>query len=509
MELRLLGPMALMRDGGPVPLPASRKTRALLAYLAVSGKPERRERLCQLFWEMPDDPKGGLRWSLSKLRGLLGGAVVADRETARLDLQAVSVDWHELRAAQGGLGEASPAALELLARKRGEFLEGLELANCDSFSAWCIARREDGRAWQSAVCAELTGRDLPPDELLPHARAWTELEPAGAGAAATLMRLLDAAGRSGEAEQQRDLSIRRLTEGGAHVPNELRSGAPAADEAELLVQHVRFCSASDGTRLAYSMVGDGPPLVKAANWLNHLEFDFDSPVWRHWIAGFSAERCFLRYDERGNGLSDWQAPLSFEAFVDDLESVVDAAGLDRFDLFGISQGASVAIAYAVRHPQRVRRLIVYGGYAAGWRTRATAAEVARRQAMLDLTREGWGLDNPAFRQLFTSLFLPHSTPEQQSWFNELQRMTTSPENAEMLQRVLSRIDVRALLGKVTTPTLVSHSTMDAVVPFEAGRAIAARIPGARFIAIDSPNHLLMEEEPGWARFIGAAKEFLA
>ena len=511
MELRLFGPMALVRDGRPVPLPASRKTRALLAYLAVSGKPERRERLCQLFWEMPDDPKGALRWSLSKLRGLLGEAVIADRETARLDLTKVAVDWQELKAAQAGLDQASPAELELLARKRGEFLEGLELANCDSFSAWCIARREDGRAWQAGVCAALTGRDLPPDDLLPHARAWTELEPAGAEAAATLLRLLDAAGRAGEAEQQRDLSIRRLQEGGAHIPTELRSTAPprAADEAEPLVQHVRFCSASDGTRLAYSMVGDGPPLVKAANWLNHLEFDFDSPVWRHWIAGFSDERCFLRYDERGNGLSDWDAPLSFEAFVDDLESVVDAAGLDRFDLLGISQGGSVAIAYAVRHPERVRRLIIVGGYAAGWRTRASPAEVARRQAMLDLTREGWGLDNPAFRQMFTSLFLPQSSIEQQTWFNELQRMTTSPENAEQLQRVLSRIDVRSLLGKVTAPTLVAHSTMDAVIPFEAGRGIAARIPGARFIAIDSPNHLLMEEEPGWARFLAAAKEFLA
>lgn len=134
--------------------------------------------------------------------------------------------------------------------------------------------------------------------------------------------------------------------------------------------------------------------------------------------------------------------------------------------------------------------------------------MARRQAMLDLTREGWGLDNPAFRQMFTSLFLPQSTPEEQAWFNELQRMTTSPENAEMLQRVISRIDVRALLGKVATPTLVSHSTMDSVVPFEAGRGIAARIPGARFIAIDSPNHLLLEQEPGWARFLGAAREFL-
>jgi len=513
MELRLLGPMALLDGGQAVPLPASRKTRALLAFLAVSARPERRERLCQLFWEMPDDPKGALRWSLSKLRGLLGGAVVADRETARLDLAGLGVDWHELRAAvRSGLGGIATEQLEVLARRRGTFLEGLELSNCDGFTAWCIARREDGRAWQAAVCAELTARDIQPERALPHARAWAELDPAGPEANAALVRLLDAAGRGGEADQQRSLGIRRLTEGGAHVPTELRAAAPAraaGEEAEPLAQHIRFCGASDGTRLAYSLVGEGPPLVKAANWLNHLEFDFDSPVWRHWIEGFSDGRSLLRYDERGNGLSDWGAYLSFEAFVDDLASVVDAAGLDRFDVLAISQGASVAIAYAVRHPERVRRLIIYGGYAVGWRARATAAEVARRQAMLDLTREGWGLDNPAFRQMFTSLFLPRSTPEQARWFNELQRITTSPENAEMLQRVFSRIDVRPLLGKVTTPTLVAHSTMDAVIPFEAGRGIAARIPGARFIAIDSPNHLLLEQEPGWAKFLGAATEFLA
>lgn len=509
MELRLLGPMALVRDGRPVALPASRKTRALLAYLAVRSRPERRERLCQLFWEMPDDPKGALRWSLSKLRGLLGEAIVADRETAGVDLAGLVVDWHALReAVRAGLGRLEVEALEALARLRGEFLEGLELSNCDSFNAWCIAQREDARKWQMAVCAELVGRDIAPDRALPHARCWAELDPAGPDANAALVRLLDAAGRDVEAGQQRTLGIRRLQEGGAHVPSELRTEGAAARGRSPPVQHVRFCRASDGTGLAYSLVGEGPPLVKAANWLNHLEFDFDSPVWRHWIEGFSRDRCFLRYDERGNGLSDWNAPLSFEAFVDDLESVVDAAGLDRFDMLGISQGASVAVAYAVRHPERVRRLIIYGGYAAGWRTRASPAEIARRQAMLDLTREGWGLDNPAFRQMFTSLFLPESTPEQSAWFNELQKMTTSPENAEALQRVLSRIDVRALLGKVNAPTLVAHSTMDAVIPFEAGRGIAARIPGARFLAIDSPNHLLLEQEPGWARFLAAAREFL-
>jgi DNA-binding SARP family transcriptional activator/pimeloyl-ACP methyl ester carboxylesterase len=511
MELRLLGPMALVRDGEALPLPASKKTRALLAYLAVSGKPERRERLCHLLWEMPDDPKGALRWSLSKLRGLVGAALMADRETARLDCGAIDIDWHRLSAGARGLADRPIEQLESLAMLSGEFVEGLELSHCDGFAAWAVALREDARRSQAAVLAEITSRAIAPDRALPHARAWTEIDPANPDAHATLVRLLDAAGRGGEAGQQRTIGIRRLTESGAHVPAALRSAGPAEPVEETATQQVRFCTASDGTNLAYSIVGGGAglPLVKAANWLNHLEEDFNSPVWRHWIGAFARDRALLRYDERGNGLSDWHAPLSFEAFVDDLESVVDAARLDRFDMIGISQGASVAIAYAVRHPARVRRILIWGGYASGWMVRADPEEVARREPMLALTRQGWALDNPAFRQMFTSLYVPEGTLEHYLWFNELQRVTTSPENAEALQRVFATIDVRDLLPRVTTPTLVAHSTRDGAIPFEAGRAIAARIPGARFAAIESSNHILLEHEPGWAKFANLALEFLA
>lgn len=508
MELRLFGPMALLRDGEAVPLPASKKTRALLAYLAVSGKPERRERLCHLFWEIPDDPKGALRWSLSKLRGLIGDVLIADRETARVDLSALDTDWRRLESAMKSLPSQSIEQLEALATLSGEFIEGLELSHCDSFAAWTVALREDARHWQSAVLAELTARDIAPDRALPHARAWTEIDPANPDATETLVRLLDHAGRGGEAAQQRTIGIRRLTEGGAHVPAALRTTAPPPEPA---TQQIRFCTATDGTSLAYSIVGEGAglPLVKAANWLNHLEEDFNSPVWRHWIDTFSRDRPLLRYDERGNGLSDWNAPLNFEAFVDDLESVVDAAGLDRFDMIGISQGASVAIAYAVRHPARIRRIVIWGGYASGWMVRADPEEVARREPMLALTGQGWALDNPAFRQMFTSLYIPEGTLEHYLWFNELQRVTTSPQNAEALQRVFASIDVRHFLTQVATPTLVAHSTRDGAIPFEAGRAIAARIPGARFAAIESSNHILLEHEPGWPKFAGLALEFLA
>lgn len=516
MQLRLLGPMAVIADGGPVPLPASRKTRALLGYLAAQGKPVRRDRLCHLFWEIPDDPKGALRWSLSKLRGLLGDAIVADRETAALDAQGLQIDYLELRdTVASGLSNAPVETLErLCAAATGPFMEDLDLPNCDDFNAWRIATAEDVRVWLDQLCAELVARDLPPDQLLPHVRAWVERSPHDVEPAESLCRLLIAAGREEEAEQQRTLLTRRLAEAGIPAPAAVREfPAPAAAEPEpekpILKQEIHFCQASDGTTLAYSVTGSGPPLVKAANWLNHLEADLGSPLWRHWISALTTLRSVWRYDERGNGLSDWNAPLNFDAFVDDLESVVDAAGLDRFDLLGISQGAAVAIAYAVRHPERVRKMHLWGGYALGWAHRGDPAEIERREAMLELTRYGWALDNPAYRQLFTSLYLPEGSQEQEDYYNEMQRVTTSAENAVALQRVFSEINVTDLLGKVTTPTLVGHSTRDAVVPFEAGRALAARIPGARFIAIESPNHLLLETDPGWPKYARIVEEFLA
>jgi pimeloyl-ACP methyl ester carboxylesterase/AraC-like DNA-binding protein len=283
----------------------------------------------------------------------------------------------------------------------------------------------------------------------------------------------------------------------------------AMSSAPLPVQHVLYCTAHDGTRLAYSVVGEGPPLVKTANWLNHIEHDWESPIWRHWINELIPHHRLVRYDERGNGLSDWDTPdISFEAFVDDLDSVVEAAALEQFDLLGISQGAAVAIAYAVRNPRRVRRLVIFGGYACGWRVRAVADEVERREAMMTLARMGWGSDNPAYRQLFTGLYLPHATHEQAGWFNDMQRLSASPANAVTLQQVFSTIDVRDLLARVTTPTLVLHSRGDHAIPASQGEALAHGIKGALFELVESDNHLLIEDEPAWPPFIKRVRDFL-
>jgi class 3 adenylate cyclase/pimeloyl-ACP methyl ester carboxylesterase len=283
---------------------------------------------------------------------------------------------------------------------------------------------------------------------------------------------------------------------------------PAAARYE---QEIQFCMTPDGVQLAYARIGSGPPLVKTGNWMTHLEFDFESPIWRGLFRELSRDRTLVRYDARGNGLSDRDVEdVSQELFVSDLESVVDAAGLERFALLGISQGCAVSIAYAVRHPERVSHLVLVGGYPVGWAKRArTAAEKEQGQAMLTLMRLGWGQENPTFRQLFTSQFIPGGTKEQADWFNELQRISTSPEDAVRCLLAIGDADVSALLGQVSVPTLVMHARDDARVPFDQGRRLAAGIPGARFVPLASRNHLILEDEPAFPRFVQEIRAFLS
>ena len=306
----------------------------------------------------------------------------------------------------------------------------------------------------------------------------------------------------------------------AEVPDDAvphpRTRAPAhprtsSAPAHTLSQSIRFCTAPDGVRIAFATSGTGPPLVKPANWITHLEYDWESPVWRHWLRELSRDHTLLRYDERGCGLSDRDAAdLSFESWVSDLETVIDAAGLDRFPLLGLSQGCAVAIAYAVRHPERVTRLVLYGGYVEGAFARARTPE-EREEADL-LTRclpSCWGRDNPAFRMFFAARFVPEGTQEQMRWFSELTRVTTAPEIAVRLRTTASKIDVTDLAAQVRTPTLVVHGVGDAAVPFDQGRRLAALSPGARFVSLESQNHILLEHEPAWPRFLDEIRRFLA
>lgn len=276
-----------------------------------------------------------------------------------------------------------------------------------------------------------------------------------------------------------------------------------------LKQKIRLCTAHDGVRLAYAVSGSGPVLIKVGNWLTHLEFDLKSPVWGYLLEALSRDYTLVRYDQRGTGLSDWDVDsLTFEDQVRDLEAVVAAAGFEHFALLCISQGTPVGITYAARHPERVSQLILHGGYARGWRKRSSAAvHIEESETMMKLMEIGWGKNDPAWRQFFTSQFIPHGTPEQHDWFNELQRVSTSPANAVRMLRDFHEVDASPLLSQVRCPTLVLHATRDLRVPFAEGRLIAGGIEQSRFVPLDSDNHLMVEQDPTWLRWQDEVREF--
>lgn len=276
-------------------------------------------------------------------------------------------------------------------------------------------------------------------------------------------------------------------------------------------QSIRFCSAPDRTRIAIASTGAGPPLVRAAHWLSHVEHDEHSPVWRPWLEALSRRHTYIRYDQRGCGLSDADVhDFSLDAWIGDLEAVVDHQRLDRFPLIGMSQGGAVAIGYAARHPQRVSQLILVGAYARGAMRRATTDDARlEAQTLVNLIRLGWGRDNPAFRQVFTNQFIPGGTAQQHQWWNELERLTASPQNAARTLEAFHQIDVSELASRLDVPTLVIHARGDARVPFDEGRRLAGLIPGARFVPLDSDNHVLLATEPAWPRFLAELQEFLA
>jgi class 3 adenylate cyclase/pimeloyl-ACP methyl ester carboxylesterase len=278
-----------------------------------------------------------------------------------------------------------------------------------------------------------------------------------------------------------------------------------------LKQEIRYCKAPDGVRLAYAAVGSGPAMLKSAHWLGHLEYDWELPISQHFLLGLAKNHTLVRYDARGNGLSDWDvSEISLDAWVSDMETVADAAGLGRFPLLGFSQGCAVSIAYAARHPDRVSHLVLFGGFAAGTNKQPnmTAADRERFAAMKTLVRQGWGADTPAFRQIFTSLMMPAATKEQTEAFNELQRLSGSPEGAVRYLQAVADLDVRELLSQVKVPTLVIHVRDDPRVPNERGRELAAGIPGAKFVALPGKNHVLLEQDPGLPRFFDEVREFL-
>lgn len=501
-EVLLLGELRVSRQGVEVPLPASRKARALLAYLIATGRPHRRERLCELFWDLPDDPKAALRWSLTKLRKVVDGPdrlrIIADRERVAFDAAGAFIDIHDVyERLRRNAKELSVVELEGMALQLDAVvLDGLDGAGDEVFDSWLAAEREDACAARVRVLELLaTHSGVSAVSAAKWMRLWRDADPEAASVARPQPVMF----------------------GPRALPKRARGAAADTSHPPLVGcaqalrrQRIGFCEVPDGAKVAYATLGSGPPLLKAANWLTHLEFDWTSPIWGECFAEIARTRTFIRYDERGCGLSDWEVTnLSFDAFVEDLEVVADKLALDRFPLLGISQGAAVSIEYAVRHPERVSGLILIGSYAAGWRHLASPEEKARREAVRTLTELGWGTDNPAYRHIFSQTFMPDAAAEELAWFDEFQRLTTSPRNAARFQDAFGDIDVRAVLGQVKAPTIVLHSKHDQRIPLEQGRAVASGIPNAHFVPLESCNHVLVDYEPAWRICMDSVWSFLA
>jgi pimeloyl-ACP methyl ester carboxylesterase/DNA-binding CsgD family transcriptional regulator len=275
-------------------------------------------------------------------------------------------------------------------------------------------------------------------------------------------------------------------------------------------QQIRFCTSRDGTRIAYATCGAGPPLVCAAGWVHHLKLDWDNPVWRPWISLLMRRHTLIRYDWRGCGLSDReQVEFSFEKFVEDLEAVSEAAGLEQFVLFGTAAGSAISTAYAVRHPERVSCLALYASFVRNKLAGSpTPQQVEEAQARLKVMELGWPDHTPAYGRFYPSLHITDASPEQFQSFADLMRRTTSLANAIALLQVFFRIDVQDILPKVRCPTLVLHGRGDSIIRFEQGRSVAGLIPGARFVPLESRNHVLLETEPAWQQFVEALDDFL-
>jgi DNA-binding SARP family transcriptional activator/pimeloyl-ACP methyl ester carboxylesterase len=559
MKVCVLGPIEIRSATGVVSVPTGTKQRLLLASLVLHApRMITSERLIEILWgeHRPADPAAALRTQVSRLRTLLaeaGGANILRRGEPSgygLDLAADDVDagafealYRRARSAaspEEGLSLADDALLLWRDEPYGEFsdvhefvgeaarLRELWLTTCDHRVQCLLALGRTTDAVTAAVSL------VAADPLRERSRALS-------------MQALHQAGRQPEALASFQDYRRRLSEEFGLSPSpalraleqEILQRAPPTLPEPLTApssvgratgadfedgsidlqshrgpyrQDIRFAKSADGVRLAYATVGSGPPLVKAANWLNHLEFDWESPVWRKLFRELAARRTFIRYDERACGLSD-QNPLdmSLDAWVIDLECIVDACRLERFPLLGISQGCAVCIEYAARHPERVSALILHGGYAAGWRADPSfgTAEIARRDASIEIVRHGWGEDSPAYRQMFTLTFIPGGTAAEVEWFNELQRRTVTPENAARFMEAFAYIDVRDRLANVQAPTLVLHSRGDQRIHYEKGRELAMNIPDARFVLLESANHLILEHEPAFDVWISETFRFLS
>ncbi len=537
MSIRLLGDFALDVDGRHVPGSAFRRRSAAALVKLLALCPSRRmhrEQVMDALWPdlAPSDAANQLHkaaYYARRATGVADSVLLRNEMVSLFPTADVAVDAVAFEAAAGSAAVADGVGAAQLAL--ADYAGGLLPE--DPYESWAAQPRQR---------LEMLYR-----ELLRRAGRWPELvaleptdEEAHLGLAQSMLARGDRTGALrqldtieqilrdelgiGLSPEGYDLRVRALDSPVSVppvsvppvsvpiVPERVTRPALAPRHASLATQTMRFCRTQDGVRLAYASSGDGPTVVKAANWLTHLDYDWASPVWSHWWRGLSQTHRLVRYDERGSGLSDWNVPpdsFTLDAWVHDLETVVDTMGLERFALLGMSQGGPIAVRYAARHPERVSHLIVYGTCARATWARATDEERRELAALGELIRVSWGSDQPGFRQVYDARFIPDGPLEVWRAFDELQRLSTSPENAYQLWRGFGTLDAAVDTGQVAAPTLILHSKDDRVWRFSEAEELHALIAGSRLIELDSNNHILRADEPAFAHLLHEVRDFLA
>jgi pimeloyl-ACP methyl ester carboxylesterase/DNA-binding SARP family transcriptional activator len=528
LTLRLLGEIEVTRGDERLALPPSKKTRALLGYLAATGRPHRRERLCTLLWDVADDPRGALRWSLTKLRPLVDESgqerLIADRETVALDPTGMRVDVLGIRERLAGGVEGLPThRLEgLVDEFRGEFLEGLELTDFRDFHAWCVAERESVRAQHATVLRALIDRlGDQPDAALAHARRLVQVAPLDEAARAALVRLLAAAGRRQEAEQQYADGTRALDEHGVRRSGELSTAwhgvrkpsgvttpppptaRPTTGE-RFRPPRTQYAKSGD-VSLAYQVVGEGPDLLLIPGWVSHVEHAWEEPSYAGFLRGLASFSRLILVDRRGTGLSDPVAELpTLEERSDDVRAVMDAARVERAALFGISEGGPMAMLLAATHPERVVALVLYGTFARGvaspdypWRFKPDDVDWA-----LDTIEREWGT---GFVTTVLAPSIAHDPNLVEAW-GRFERLSVSPGQAKTLFRMMVQVDVRHVLPAIHAPTLMIQRTGDPITTVPNGRYIAEHIPGARYVELPGADHFAWTED--YHAILDEVQEFL-
>lgn len=532
LKLFLFGTPYCQQNEHLIHLPR-RKCLALLAYLALNVGPHGREELAALLYPDSRNALTYLRRTLSEIRQCLDDTLLLADNNVQLAENKVWVDVQEFeKLVRFGHNQVSnlQTAVTLYT---ADFMTGFTLPDAAAFDEWHFFQVERLRQMLAGALQQLLTWHASRREFetgIAYGRRWLTLDPLHEPAHRELMQLYAASGQQTAALRQyetyrhllgKELGLAPEAETVAlyetiktrQFPLPPRTPRPPSSSTYSFApadQEIHFTHSADGTRIAYAVVGHGPPLVKVAHPLTHLQYDWSSPVWRHWVAELSRHYTLIRYDERGCGLSERQVhDFSMQAWLSDLEAVVNDLALTRFPIFGTSQGASVGVAYAARHPERVSHLICCGGYARGrFHRQLTPRQKEEAEMLLNLIRLGWGQDNPAFRQVFATLFVPEGTPEQHHWFTELARVTAVPETAVQMERAFFNINVSDLAPQVPCPTLVLHSQGDQIVPFAEGRLLADLIPQARFVPLESNNHVLLEHEPAWPQFLNEIHQFL-